>query len=50
MLTKGGSRGGAGVVELEHVAEALGRVDVAMVAEVVVRGLERRANGQKRFS
>lgn len=41
-LTKGG-RGG--LVELERVAEALGRVDVARVAEVLVRGLERRARG-----
>jgi hypothetical protein len=32
-------------MELERVADALGKVDVPMVAEVVVRGLEKRALG-----
>ena len=43
------TKGRGGIIELERVAEALGRVDVAMVAEVVIRGLEKRAYGQERF-
>jgi len=43
------TKGRGGIVELERVAEALGRVDVPMVAEVIIRGLEKRALGQERF-
>lgn len=45
-LTKGRS----GIIELERVAEALAtKVDVSSLAEVLVKGLERRAHGQSRF-
>ena len=43
------TKGRGGIVELERVAQALGRVDVPMVAEVIIRGLEKRAYGQERF-
>jgi hypothetical protein len=42
-------KGRNGAADLERVAEALQRVDVNAVAEVVVKGLERRAKGQGRF-
>ena len=32
-------------MELERVAENLAQIDVPMVADVVIRGLERRAKG-----